>query len=231
MAIVPPEMVAAYRFYKPEIRIEDNISHILEESKLPDDMKVKLLNQLIVRYRHTIYKPGEPLQVNDRESESQVIEQPIQRETEKVSEKDMNHILISIPERLRNFIPLIAEKLKSQEYSWNKDGEFLKKGEPLPHTNIVDLFSYLMRNTKDEPPIGFYEFIEAIDQSKVPLRWVGNRQVRENWFPFVKRTYNTPLKRAHSEINLTTESSIKEDTSLKSSPKVSRSRTSEWVNY
>lgn len=235
MAIVPPEMVAAYRLYKPEIRIEDNISHILEESKLPDDMKVKLLNQLVSRYRHTIYKPREPLPVNDRESE--VIEQSMQKETEKVSEKDMNHILISVPKRLRSFIPLIVEKLESRQYSWNKDGEFMKEGEPLHDTNIVDLFSYLMRNTKDRPPLGFYEFVEALDQSKVPLRWIANSEVRKNWFPFVKRAYDRPLKRTHSELNLSTESPIKEDTYLKSSPedtylksspKASRSK---WVDY
>ncbi|GFQ74031.1 uncharacterized protein TNCT_489031 [Trichonephila clavata] len=58
MALVPQDLVSEYYdFNKPEIRVEDNISKLLNEEETPDDVKAKLLSHCILKYQRLMQAP------------------------------------------------------------------------------------------------------------------------------------------------------------------------------
>ncbi|GFX76003.1 uncharacterized protein TNCV_1995571 [Trichonephila clavipes] len=58
MALVPQDLLSEYyELNKPEIRVEDNISKILNEEETPDDMKAKLLSHWIPKYQRLMQPP------------------------------------------------------------------------------------------------------------------------------------------------------------------------------
>ncbi|GFY37337.1 uncharacterized protein TNIN_33361 [Trichonephila inaurata madagascariensis] len=55
MVLVPPELVSEYyQLRKPEIRLEDDISNLLNEKKTPSDVNAKLLSDLIKKYQRAM---------------------------------------------------------------------------------------------------------------------------------------------------------------------------------
>ncbi|GFY22827.1 uncharacterized transposon-derived protein F54H12.3 [Trichonephila clavipes] len=55
MALVPQELVSEYyQLSIPEIRSEDDISNLLKEKETPDDVKAKLLSDLIPKYQRAM---------------------------------------------------------------------------------------------------------------------------------------------------------------------------------
>lgn len=206
MAVVPPEFLLTHQFQKPDIRVEGDIMKLLDQSKLPDDMKAKLLGEMVTRFQHEVHKPKEPIKVTFSDEKDAEKKEAHESEVTTISDQELDSILISIPKKSRPYVRLIVNKLKQYNYSWNADGELKKGNFTYDDTNIIDLFSYLMRNTKDNPPYGFYEFVEALSDSKVPMRWIGNNLVKRSWFPFAKNrqdsTSSSPLKTSSSQRNL-----------------------------
>ncbi|GBM39544.1 hypothetical protein AVEN_52903-1 [Araneus ventricosus] len=63
MALVPKELLSEYyQLSKPEIRVEDNISNLLHEEKMPDDMKARLLCHWIPKYQHLMQSTPKPFE-------------------------------------------------------------------------------------------------------------------------------------------------------------------------
>lgn len=69
IALIPEVLVSSYQLQKPEIRVEDQIDDLLEREKLTDDVKVKLLSQLITRYQKVIHEPAESVHVTFEDEE------------------------------------------------------------------------------------------------------------------------------------------------------------------
>ncbi|GBN91675.1 hypothetical protein AVEN_268453-1 [Araneus ventricosus] len=63
MALVPPEFLVGHRQQKPELRLEDELLNLLDRDQLADDLKVKLLSQLLTRYQKKPHEPLEPIRV------------------------------------------------------------------------------------------------------------------------------------------------------------------------
>lgn len=184
VAFVPEELISSYHFQKPEFRIEEDIDKLLEKAKLPDDMKAKLLGQLITRYHRTIHAPPEPIRVSiaddaqesignssvDESSENQIGKQykdPILRD-----------VILSTPTRFSKYVEVILEKLKTKGYTWNELGEMIVDNKPLEGSNVADLFYYLMRNIQTlQEPNHFAHFLKAIKEIKIPHSWIGNKKV------------------------------------------------------
>lgn len=60
MALVPPDLVSEYyQLNKPEIRLEDKIIQVLHQNEMPDDLRGKLLSQLIPRYQKSTTRSSE----------------------------------------------------------------------------------------------------------------------------------------------------------------------------
>ncbi|GFW38985.1 uncharacterized protein TNCV_1829781 [Trichonephila clavipes] len=68
IAVVPPELFLAYYVQKPEIRVENELSKVLDREQLPDDMKV---SQLVSRYQKIVHEPPHPVRVIVVEDESE----------------------------------------------------------------------------------------------------------------------------------------------------------------
>ncbi|GFQ97488.1 uncharacterized protein TNCT_111771 [Trichonephila clavata] len=155
MALVPPELVSEYyQLSKPEIRLEDNISNLLSEKETPDDVKAKLLSDLIPKY-HRAMKPTKSAT-------------PFEIPSELLAESELpDGKPLEIPSKLNMMAKYI--------------GELEVSGKPQYRSNVIELFSYMMKNerTNVTPPKGFTKFFEAILESNIPLQWIGNKRLRE----------------------------------------------------
>lgn len=182
VALVPEELVSNYyHSQKPETRLENDMESLLESSKLPDDMKAKLLGQMITRYHRIVHTPPEPVRVSitNDSLDNKIIPKDI---SNTVENNILQHILSSTPQRYSKFIPLIVEKLKTRQYGWNESGEMTENNEPIRGSNIVDFFSYTMRNSKSlHEPKYYSTFLKAIDEIKIPRTWIGNKNVLKHY--------------------------------------------------
>lgn len=177
VALIPEELVSSYHLQKPEIRIEDEIESLLEKNNLPDDMRVKLLSGLITRYHKTVHMPPEPVRVsvvNEHEENGKKSKTVAQFEGDRM----MKDIMFSVPQRSAKYVPMIIEKLKSRLYSWNEWGELTHEERPVEGSKIVDFFSYIMRNAKNQTePKHFAFFLKAIKEINIPRTWIANKKV------------------------------------------------------
>lgn len=179
VALIPEELVSSYHLQKPEMRIEDEMESLLEKSKLPDDMKVKLLSYLITRYHKTMHAPPEPVPVsisNDLEQ----YQRRYREDSVSTPESDslLKDIIFTVPQRSQKYIPMIVEKLKSRNYSWNAWGEMTRDEKPIEGSKMVDYFSYIMRNGKTlREPRHFDSFLRAIKEINIPRTWIVNKKV------------------------------------------------------
>ncbi|GBO06512.1 Putative uncharacterized transposon-derived protein F54H12.3 [Araneus ventricosus] len=180
MALVPEDVATSYFPNTPDTGvhdIENQILNLLHTSNYSDDAKAKLLSQLILKYQRVINEPPPPLRVTIEESKEQAQELQKNNTTE---DPILRNIIISVPANFQKFIPPIVEKLNTRSYSWNEYGELTKDNEIVRNTNVIDLFSYLMRNVKKgHEPHGFSAFWKGIKEIKIPTRWIGNHKKEE----------------------------------------------------
>lgn len=189
VALIPEELISSHHYQDPELRLEDEIASLLDRKKIPDDMKAKLLSQLVMRYQKTVHAPLEPIPVTVQSEQTSENEEK-QKQTDESSfenggsyEKQdaiMKNILISTPLRFKKYVPMIAEKLKTRNYFWNSEGEMTMENKPIKGSNVVDCFAYLFRNarTKAEPH-GFDFFLKALTEINIPRAWIANKLVLE----------------------------------------------------
>lgn len=181
VALIPEELVSSYHLQKPEIRLEDDIESLLQKANLPDDMKAKLLGQLITRYHKTVHTPAEPVRVsvtNEHLSSDIPPTQLNDQRTEQVDDKVLQSIILSTPKNFAKFVPMIVEKLKSRQYTWNNNGELVQDGIPIRDSSVVDFFSYTMKNAKTlKIPAYYKHFLKAIKEINIPRGWIGNPKV------------------------------------------------------
>ncbi|KAF8766362.1 hypothetical protein HNY73_019431 [Argiope bruennichi] len=197
MALVPEDLAATY-FSKTSDTgvhgIENQILNLLHESNYSDDAKAKLLSQLLLKYQHAINVPKPPIRVTIEDSKEQVQESP---KSNSVEDPILRDIILSVPANFQKFISPIAEKLNTRSYAWNEYGELMKDNEIVKNTNVIDLFSYLMRNVKKGyEPHGFSVFWRGIKEIKIPTRWIGNQKLVENF------GFDTDAGEIQNEINL-----------------------------
>lgn len=204
VALIPEELVSTYHLQKPEIRLEDDIDSLLERANLPNDMKAKLLSQLIMRYHKTMHAPPEPVPVSVKNE--QVPESPSEKRdmsSENMEDdKIYQSILVSTPKHSQKFIPMIVEKLKTRQYAWNENGEMTQDNVPLKGTSIVDFFSYTMRTAKNLKTPPFYNtFLKALKEINIPRGWIGNPKVLlQMEKPFHRSEDSTPPKKKERRI-------------------------------
>lgn len=179
VALIPEEFISSYHhFLKPDKRLEDEIGLLLEKANLADDMKVKLLSQLIMRYHQAVHKVPDPVRVT-------VTNDPVTNDSEKTETKlsevlsdggddpIVKEIMQSTPHRYSKYVPLIIEKLKSRQYGWNEWNEMTDNNKAIPYSNIIDFFVYLMRNAKSlVEPKHFHHFLRALKEIRIPHAWI-----------------------------------------------------------
>ncbi|KMQ82986.1 hypothetical protein RF55_21265 [Lasius niger] len=191
MALVPPELVSEYyQLTKPEIRLEDNILKVLQQNDMPDDLRAKLLSQLIPKYQRAMLPPPPPPPApkppeltEDLLGSLEHTKTPIEEES--ISERDqflVKYLSHAVPKTFKKFTLAIIRKLRNVGYIFNDKGEIEEYEKPVYRSNVIDLFSYLMRDPKkyDPPPRGFDTFLRGIHHANVPITWIGNKRAREH---------------------------------------------------
>lgn len=181
IAVIPEEFLSSYKLQKPEIRLEDEIGSLLEKANLADDMKVKLLSQLIMRYHQSVHKAPDPIPVSVT-NDVETVEKTKTKSSKVISDEEedptVKEIVYSTPHRYSKFVPLILEKLKSRQYGWNEFHEMTQNNKTIHNSNIVDFFVYLMRNVKSlAEPKHFHYFLKALKEIRIPHTWIANQKV------------------------------------------------------
>ena len=145
----------------------------MERANILDDQKIKLLSQLITRYYKTLHEPPEPVQVSVSEETPQN-DKMVEEEDRQIMQDPILHgIMATVSQhyskRYSQRVPLITEKLKTRDYSWNDNGEFVRDNRPVHGSNVIDFFNYVMRNVRAaKPPHHFFHFIKALKEINVP---------------------------------------------------------------
>ncbi|GFT71336.1 uncharacterized protein TNCV_4349841 [Trichonephila clavipes] len=136
MALVPPEFLIGHHTQKTELRLEDEVSKLLDREQLADDLKVKLLSQLLIRYQNIAREPSGPVRVSIVDENEHRRAVASQKMGEQFGDKMLENvkadaeldpilkdIITSSPRSYVKYIPSIVEKLITRGYSWNKYGE------------------------------------------------------------------------------------------------------------
>ncbi|GFY21083.1 uncharacterized transposon-derived protein F54H12.3 [Trichonephila clavipes] len=159
MGLVPKGLISRYfAETQPEVRIENNISSLLHEKETPDDIKAKLLSDLIPTYQRVMQTPPPP--------------KPFEIPPELLTEPELP--LTNIP-----------EKHSEANYTFNDKNEFKVYGKPEYRSNVVDLFRYMMKNDQRVlTPTGFAKFYAALRHVNIPLEWIelAHRTLRERLY-------------------------------------------------
>ncbi|GFT24372.1 uncharacterized protein NPIL_641341 [Nephila pilipes] len=92
-----------------EHEIENQIENLLQESKYSDDVKAKLLSQLLIKYQCIINEPRRPVRGTIEETK-----EPEKPKSNTVEEPILCNIILSVPVNFQKFIPLVVEKLKKK---------------------------------------------------------------------------------------------------------------------
>ncbi|GFW03035.1 uncharacterized protein TNCV_156551 [Trichonephila clavipes] len=184
MALVPQDLVSEYyELNKPEIRVEDNISKILNEEETPDDMKAKLLSHWVPKYQRLMQPPPpqKPFEIPKELLQETEAEQEISSPAPSKLNMIAKYIAYTIPKTRKKYILPILEKLREVNYMFNDMNELQRNEKTEYRSNGIDLFSYLMRNEKtvSHPPTGFNTFLQGILDANIPLGWIGNKYVRD----------------------------------------------------
>lgn len=226
--LVPKEMVSAYyQLNKPEHRTEDNIQELIQKNDMPDDLKAKLLGQLITKY-HKLMKP-EPEKKFEIPPELLQSIEPSETEIPDLPPvpfaiaKYLGH---AVPKTRKKYVLPILEKLKDIGVTFNDRNELVVDGKPVFRSNVVDLISHIMRDTQKPgvPPRGFDQFFRAIYEINIPTQWIGNRWIREQM-----SIVDADPKMSAPSPTLSESGVIKPSPS--STPTYSKKRTIRWVPW
>ncbi|GFX40266.1 uncharacterized transposon-derived protein F54H12.3 [Trichonephila clavipes] len=184
MGLVPKGLISRYfAETQPEVRIENNISSLLHEKETPDDIKAKLLSDLIPKYQRVMQPPPPPKPFEIPPELLTEPELPLTNKSEVPLRINIlaKYIGYAIPKTRKKYILPILETLKDANYTFNDKNEFEVDGKPEYRSNVVDLFSYMMKNDQRvlTPPTGFAKFYAALRHVNIPLEWIGNKRLRE----------------------------------------------------
>ncbi|GFV28547.1 uncharacterized protein TNCV_3984981 [Trichonephila clavipes] len=184
IGLVPKGLISRYfAETQPEVRVENNISSSLHEKESPDNIKAKLLSDLIPKYQRVMQPPPPP---KPFEIPPELLTEP-ELPLTNIPEVPLRinimatYIRYAIPKTRKKYILSILETLKGANYTFNDKNEFEVDGKPEYRSNVVDLFSYMMKNDQRvlTPPTGFAKFYAASRHVNIPLEWIGNKRLRE----------------------------------------------------
>lgn len=240
MALVPPELVSEYyQLTKPEVRLEDSISDLLQKNEIPDPFRVKLLSRLIPKYQKVMH-PSPPEKNSDNSlgdlQKAELSNNDLDKKYEASTDEELpirKYLEQAVPKSKRIYINPILERMKNFGYTFNKEFELVVNGKTVNHSNIVDLFSYLMKNVKnsDSAPIGSETFLNAIYFLNVPKEWIGNKNVHKHLLNSVP---NTPTKTPTTRSNWSTWKEIAKSSKLQENNNVGNPsiiKASKWEKW
>ncbi|GBM56902.1 hypothetical protein AVEN_227392-1 [Araneus ventricosus] len=137
-------------------------------------MKAKLLSHWIPKYQRLMQPPPptKPFEIPKELLQETEVEQE-EKPTALFSMKNMiaKFIAYTIAKTRKKYIILIWEKLRDVNYTFNDMSELQKDWKTEYKSNVIDLFSYFMRNERPDskPPLGFHTFLQRILDANIPI--------------------------------------------------------------
>lgn len=106
-------------------------------------------------------------------------------ESSKSSTKDaysVSNILLLIPKTYRKRGEILINCLLKHEdkIRWDEKGTVIIRDNAIPFSNITELINNVLRKLKRPLPLGGDLFTKVLSEIQVPLRCIGNPNVREH---------------------------------------------------
>ena len=134
--------------------LDQQMSHILEDTALSDHEKVTSYNQVLQRF----------LQLKNIGRAD-----PPPPESKPDTDHVINETLIALPKTLREKGKLLLNRL-----TYNSRGELIQNGQVLIGSNITDLINHALRKTRRSPPRHFEAFTRELREQNAPLELIPN---------------------------------------------------------
>lgn len=230
MALIPSDFISRYHLQKPEFVLEDEIESLLNKSTLPDEMKAKLLSELINKYHRAVHGPSKPI-LPSVASEDTDNSSHDTKNLNYLSDPIYNQILVSVAPSYKKYLPELISALRRIKYKWNKDGELVIDDEPVKFTHVADLFSYISKNRKgDLEPFGFPQFFEGIIKANIPSQFIIRKSLKEELLVTDKYKRTDINKRTLND-SYFQESKLITSDSLGKSQSQSKTTAKKWLTF
>ena len=159
---------------------DDQMNKLIREKSTNPTLTVKKYNELLGNYAtHNVnYKTTPTLppvsistsadvrdtQSADRVSPSQVSVQSPDKVTDQVTDRWQSTIIKSLPKSLQRRGEMLLSHIKESEgrLSWDNEGRLIRRGVPIPNTNILDLVHSVVRERKIPSPPGQQHFLSEL---------------------------------------------------------------------
>lgn len=169
--------------------LDHEIQHVLKETNISDDEKVRLYTQALQNYLQLYnQKKNQPINVKLQPQVPTVTEvsetpqeaQPIQQE-ETAPQNDLErNILQTLPKTSKHRGKMILEKIKEnpEVMKWDDKGQLVFHGKPIAGSHISDLIvdSLKTGKTSARGPLGWEMFTQGLAKVNAPEHWLRNVQ-------------------------------------------------------
>ena len=204
MALVDPRLLESLRPPPPPptntldrvLRgLDGEMSSVLDRTDLDEGDKVKLYNQILLRYNtmanKRVKQPTRVVVVNDdgTAAAAAAATTTTTRDggtaTAAAAEPlaaigtDAD-IVESVPKTLKNKALRLLKRLRNDPSSqWNDRGELIIEGSAISGSNMMDLVNDVLRKRKQSDPVGWRPFAKHLKRINLPLELVGNVDRRQ----------------------------------------------------
>jgi hypothetical protein len=150
---------------KAQVRKQIGLEQVLDDSSIPDDVKVKLINEIAQKYKKTTLPDTGATSVSMIKSVVPVMKSK--------AVLDDYEILRGIPKTYRIKAEQLLKYIKA-DIRWNSDGEVIKaNNDVIPKSNITQLITAAVRristSKRPRPPLpGWAYFTKVLLDAGVP---------------------------------------------------------------
>lgn len=178
MALVPHELISNLHAKQEQLNddpllsslvgLDADMQHIIHSNQ-PTDIKLKLYQQALQRYLFFKEQQREPykIEVKSEAAPSSVGKPNILRS-----------LMDIIPKKVLPKAKLLLKHIEDnpEAVGWNERNELLVNGQRVLNSNIIDLINdFSLARAKSEPPEGFAEFAQALQETNVPREAISNQ--------------------------------------------------------
>ena len=191
-------MARRYALINPDLleqSIGNSIEDVVYKSTLPNDQKVKILGDLIIKLQRNLDTPLPPIPVKIEqpsiESNDEEVSQVTSKDNNRESFDDISkEILQSTNSHMKRFVPLLLSRFQRSSIGYSPLAELTINEKVVKNSNIIEIISYLLRNRKEDlEPIGVDELKKVLPGLNIPKLWIANKRI----LPYLSASF--PLKR------------------------------------
>ena len=205
MALVDPRLLEFLRPAPPLTNSLDRVlrgldgemSSVLDRNDLDEGDKVKLYNQILLRYNtmanKRVKQPTRVVVVNDDGTATAAAmrdagtTQPAASSESLAATRADADIVESVPKSLKSKADHLMKRLKNEPtIQWNDRGELILDGATVPGSNMVDLVHDVLRKRKQSDPVGWQPFVKHLKHINIPMELVGNADRRQ----YIQQTFH-----------------------------------------